>query len=229
MQLELPPGFAIWTAVGPVPLLLFGLDGRLSRVEGAVLVAWSVVALVGLARSGSALLADENGERVRSPGVRLLAGLVVLTGGGWLLGQGLTSTVTQPWHLADAACNTAVAVSVEAEDVARVAVPARRGRPELGLGNIGATVVHFAALNAGVLALVKPLPLGARHHALLPPRRGGKPSDSCCAAADPQAARTDRRRRVDRPLRRLRRHRDRHLDVTSAGVVLNEAGAADLQ
>ena len=93
MQLELPPGFAIWTAVGPVPLLLFGLDGRLSRVEGAVLVAWSVVALVGLARSGSALLADENGERVRSPGVRLLAGLVVLTGGGWLLGQGLTSTV----------------------------------------------------------------------------------------------------------------------------------------
>jgi cation:H+ antiporter len=53
-----------------------------------------------------------------------------------------------------------VAVSVEAEDVARVAVPARRGRPELGLGNIGATVVHFAALNAGVLALVKPLPLG---------------------------------------------------------------------
>src|SRR6266516_7958317 len=49
MQLELPPRFAIWTAVAPVPLLLFGLDGRLSRVEGAVLVAWSVVALVGLA------------------------------------------------------------------------------------------------------------------------------------------------------------------------------------
>jgi cation:H+ antiporter len=160
MQLELPPRFAIWTAVGPVPLLLFGLDGRLSRVEGAVLVAWSVVALVGLARSGSALLADENGERVRSPGVRVLAGLVVLTGGGWLLGQGLTSTVRNLGISPTLLGNTAVAASVEAEEVARVAVPARRGRPELGLGNIGATVVHFAALNAGVLALVKPPPLG---------------------------------------------------------------------
>lgn len=160
MQLELPPRFAIWTAAGPVPLLLFGLDGRLSRVEGAVLVAWSVVALVGLARSGRALLADESGERVRSPGVRLLAGLVVLTGGGWLLGQGLTSTVRNVGISPTLLGNTAVAASVEAEEVARVAVPARRGRPELGLGNIGATVVHFAALNAGVLALVKPLPLG---------------------------------------------------------------------
>ena len=160
MQLELPPRFAIWTAAAPVPLLLFGLDGRLSRVEGAVLVAWSVVALVGLARSGRALLADESGERVRSPGVRLLAGLVVLTGGGWLLGQGLTSTVRNLGISPTLLGNTAVAASVEAEEVARVAVPARRGRPELGLGNIGATVVHFAALNAGVLALVKPLPLG---------------------------------------------------------------------
>jgi cation:H+ antiporter len=56
--------------------------------------------------------------------------------------------------------NTAVAASVEAEEVARVAVPSRRGRPELGLGTIGGTIVHFAALNAGVIALVKPLELG---------------------------------------------------------------------
>jgi cation:H+ antiporter len=160
MQLELPRRFAIWTAVAPVPLLLFGLDGRLSRVEGAVLVVWSVVALVGLARSGRALLVDESVERVRSPGIRLLAGLVVLTVGGWLLGEGLTSTVRNLGISQTLLGNTAVAASVEAEEVARVAVPARRGRPELGLGNIGATVVHFAALNAGVLALLKPLPLG---------------------------------------------------------------------
>jgi len=59
-----------------------------------------------------------------------------------------------------AKCNTAVAASVEAEEVARVAVPARRGRPELALGTIGGTIVHFAGLNAGVIALVKPLNLG---------------------------------------------------------------------
>jgi cation:H+ antiporter len=47
----------------------------------------------------------------------------------------------------------------EAEELARVAVPARRGRPELALGNIAGTIIHFAAFNAGVIALVKPLTL----------------------------------------------------------------------
>jgi cation:H+ antiporter len=56
--------------------------------------------------------------------------------------------------------NTALAATVEGEELARVAVPARRGRPELGLGNIAGTLVHFSALNAGIIALVKPLALG---------------------------------------------------------------------
>jgi hypothetical protein len=47
--------------------------------------------------------------------------------------------------------NTALAATVEAEELARVAVPARRGRPELALGNIAGTIVHFAALNAGLI------------------------------------------------------------------------------
>ena len=36
MRVALPRRFAAWTAVAPVPLLLFALDGQLSRVEGAV-------------------------------------------------------------------------------------------------------------------------------------------------------------------------------------------------
>jgi cation:H+ antiporter len=143
-----------------LPLLGFALDGRLSRAEGALLVAWSVVALVGLARTGRDLLGDEGEERMRRPAIRLLIGLSVLTGGGWLLGAGLRSTVGNLGVSQTLLGNTVVAASVEAEEVARVAVPARRGRPELGLGNISATVVHFAAFNAGVIAVVKPLTLG---------------------------------------------------------------------
>lgn len=67
MQVDLPPRFAVWTAVAPPPLLAVALDGRLSRVEGAVLIAWSVLALVGLARSGRLLLADDREERTRWP------------------------------------------------------------------------------------------------------------------------------------------------------------------
>jgi cation:H+ antiporter len=160
MRVALPPRFALWIAAAPLPLLVFAEDGHLSRAEGALLVAWWVISLVGLAVSGRDLLADESAERVRRPGLRLLAGLGVLTGGGWLIGEGLKSTVRHVGISATLLGNTAVAASVEAEEVARVAVPARRGRPELALGTIGGTIVHFAGLNAGVIALVKPLDLG---------------------------------------------------------------------
>jgi cation:H+ antiporter len=160
MRVVLPPRFALWIAAAPLPLLVLAEDGHVSRVDGAVLVAWWVISMAGLAVSGRDLLADEDAERVRRPGVKLLAGLGFLTGGGWLLGEGLKSTVRHLGISATLLGNTAVAASVEAEEVARVAVPARRGRPELALGTIGGTIVHFAGLNAGVIALVKPLNLG---------------------------------------------------------------------
>jgi cation:H+ antiporter len=158
VKVELPPRFALWTAIAPAPLLAFGLGGRLSRVEGAALVLWSIVALVGLAHTGHDLLVGEDEEdHARWPGLRLLGGLALLTGGGWLIGQGLRTTVRQLGISATLLGNTALAATVEAEELARFAVPARRGRPEIGLGNIAGTVVHFAALNAGIIALVKPL------------------------------------------------------------------------
>jgi cation:H+ antiporter len=160
VAVELPARFAVWTAVAPLPLLAFGIDGHISRPEGALLVIWSIVALIGLALSGRDLTPDEDEERVRRPGLRLLAGLGVLTGGGWLLGAGLLTTVRQLGIPQTLLGNTALAATVEAEELARFAVPARRGRPEIGLGSIAGTVVHFVALNAGVIALVKPLTLG---------------------------------------------------------------------
>lgn len=160
VPVELPPRFALWTAIAPLPLLGFAIDGRLSRPEGAALVAWSVLALVGLARSGRSLLSAEDEDRPRRPGLRLLAGLAVLTGGGWLLAEGLRTTVRQLGVPQTLLGNTALAATVEAEELARFAVPARRGRPEIGLGSIAGTVVHFAGFNAGIIALVKPLALG---------------------------------------------------------------------
>lgn len=126
-----------------------------------MLIAWFGVALAGAARSGRRLLASgDDDEHGRRPLARLLVGLGVLTGGGILLGDGLRAVVR---HLGIAPAllgNTALAATVEAEELARVAVPARRGRPELALGNIAGTIIHFATLNAGVIALVKPLTLG---------------------------------------------------------------------
>jgi cation:H+ antiporter len=160
MAVELPRRFVAWTALAPLPLLTFAVDGRISRLEGALLVLWFGVAIVGAARSGRAFLAGEGDEEhARHAVARLLAGLAVLTGGGWLLGEGLRTVVRHLGVSQTLLGNTALAASVEAEELARVAVPARRGRPELALGNIAGTIIHFAALNAGVIAIVKPLTL----------------------------------------------------------------------
>ena len=69
IRVELPTRFAVWTAVAPLPLLACAIDGHISRIEGGLLVVWSVVALVGLARSGREMLAaEDDDERVRRPG-----------------------------------------------------------------------------------------------------------------------------------------------------------------
>jgi cation:H+ antiporter len=161
IRVELPIRFAVWTAISPLPLFAFAVDGHLSRPEGGLLVVWAVIALVGLALSGRNLLGGEDeDEHVRRPGLRLIAGLALLTGGGWLIGEGLRTTVRQLGVPQTLLGNTALAAAIEAEELARFAVPARRGRPEIALGNIAGTVVHFAALNAGIIAIVKPLSLG---------------------------------------------------------------------
>jgi cation:H+ antiporter len=76
IRVELPRRFVAWTALAPLPLLAFTIDGRISRLEGGLLVGWFVIALVGLARSGRDLLAggDEEHKRHRSPDCWLVLG-----------------------------------------------------------------------------------------------------------------------------------------------------------
>jgi cation:H+ antiporter len=122
MRVDLPRRFAAWVTLAPLPLLAFAVDGQLSRLEGALLVLWFVVALVGAARSGHSLLAGkEDEQRERHAVARLLAGLAVLTGGGWLLGDGLRTVVRHLGVSPTLLGNTALAATVEAEELARVA------------------------------------------------------------------------------------------------------------
>ena len=171
MRVRLPRPALAWTAAAPVPLFLFALDGTLSRLDGGLLLLWFLVALTGLARSGRSLLAADPAETSsRSRLVLLLvAGLGVLTVGGELVGEGIRKTVSQFGISATLLGNTAVAASVEAEELARVALPAKRGRSDVALANVLGTVVHFIAFNAGVIAVGRPLPLdAATRHLHLP-------------------------------------------------------------
>jgi cation:H+ antiporter len=159
IESKLPRNFLIWTALSPLAVVILSLDRDLSRLDGALLIAWFLVALTGVARSGRSLMDREPAARIRRPVLRLLGGLAVLTGGGILLSDGLRRAVSQLGVSDTLLGNTAVAAAVEAEELGRVAVPTRRGRPELALGSIAGTLVHFIAFNIGVIALVKPLRL----------------------------------------------------------------------
>ena len=156
---RLPAATLLWTGLGPLPLLLLGLDGELSRLDGALLLAWFAIALVGLIGSGRRLLQPEAPQPRRRPVAWLVGGLALLAAGGELLAEGIRGVVDRLGVSQTVLGNTVVAASVEAEEVARVAAPSRRDRGDLALGNIAGTIVHFAAFNAGVIALVKPLEL----------------------------------------------------------------------
>jgi cation:H+ antiporter len=159
LRAELSRAALVWTAAAPLPLLALSLGGGLSRLDGAVLIVWFAIAIFGLARSGRYGIGEEEAEQRRRPLIPLLGGLAILTVGGDLLAQGIKGVVDRLGVSQTLLGNTVVAASVEGEEVARVVAPTRRGRGDLALANVTGTIIHFISLNAGVIALVKPLAL----------------------------------------------------------------------
>ena len=160
LEARLPSAVLVWTATAPAPLLFVSVDGEISRLDGCLLLAWFALAMAGLWRSGRDLLTVDV-ERKSRVLLRVVGGLAVLTVAGELLAEGIQRAVAHLGISEALLGNTAVAAGVEAEEIGRVAVPARRGRGDIGLGNVVGTIVHFAAFNAGVIALVRPLDLGS--------------------------------------------------------------------
>jgi cation:H+ antiporter len=164
IRVSLPRQFLLTTAFAGAPLALLAADGSLSRVDGGILIATFCVAMVVLHRSTGAQSEgdpdDEDNSRGKShPWARLLGGLAAMTVGGELLGSGLHGVVSRFGVSSTLLGNTAIAALTEAEEIGRVAVPARRGRPDVAAANIGGTAIHFLTLNAGILAVVLPLHL----------------------------------------------------------------------
>jgi len=169
IRAALPDAVLLWAAVAPLPLLALGLDGDLSRLDGILLLAWASIAIGGIAYAGRAQLGDELPAQRKHSILRMLGGLAVLSGAGVALGDGLHRVVTSFGISQSLLGNTAVAASVEIEEVGRVAVPTRHGRGDIALGNVFGTIAHFAAFNAGVIAIVRPIHLdAASRHLHLP-------------------------------------------------------------
>jgi cation:H+ antiporter len=157
----LPAPFVALTALSGLPLFIVAADGQLSRGDGVILIAWFALAMITLFRTAGDLATadqddDEASER-RWPLLWLTGGLVGMGVGGELLGNALRAAFLGFGVSPTLLGNTAIAALTEAEELGRVAIPARRGRADVAAANIGGTAIHFLSLNAGILALVHPL------------------------------------------------------------------------
>jgi cation:H+ antiporter len=153
-------------------VLLFGLlalDGRLSRLDGGVLLAAYAAAIACvflLSRRGVTLEPREAKELVEAErlGRWQAAGLLVLALAAILAGSELivrsSEALLERFGISDTLYGmTLLAFLVSIEELARELPAALRGRPEISLGNVVGSALAFFLMNAGAIALVRPVPV----------------------------------------------------------------------
>lgn len=147
------------------------LDGQLSRVDGVLLLTTFVLAVLYLLRLGRRGLdiqpAGEVGHRLQKgniPGKWPSIGLFILSlaaiaVGSEMLVQG-AQTLLARFHIADLPFGmTILAFAVSIEELERELPAARQGRPDISFGNVLGSILAFFLCNAGIIAMVRPVPV----------------------------------------------------------------------
>jgi cation:H+ antiporter len=149
-------------AVATALAIALGADSRLSRVDGAVLLAsfFPLVAAVVLRRpKADPLAAAESppAPRPRHLVLRVAGGLAGLLVGAELLVFGTQRIVSELRFSETVFGLLVVAAAVSFEEVVLEALPAFRGFPELSVGNALGTLIFLLTGSLGVIVLVRPI------------------------------------------------------------------------
>jgi len=170
MRFEQVPKQIIAVPVLAVLLLgILGVDGLLSRIDGAVLLlgfALSVVYLLRLSKRGidikptgevaETLEEAEELSKWKSFGLLLLSLAAVIIGSEMLVTG--SETIIARLGLSDTVFGmTILALLVSIEELARELPAAKKGRPEISFGNVAGSILAFFLFNAGIIALVSPV------------------------------------------------------------------------
>ena len=168
---QVPPQVLAVQMLAVVLLAALALDGQLSRVDGGLLLAGFGLAILYLVRIGRRGLdikaSGEVGHRLQkgnipgkwpSLGLFLLS-LVAIVVGSELLVSG-AQTLLQRFEISDLPFGmTVLAFLVSIEELERELPAARQGRPDISFGNVLGSILAFFLCNAGVIALVQPVPI----------------------------------------------------------------------
>ena len=159
---------AAWMVAGGVLIVLFSWDLTLNRVCSGALLALAVAYLVwdfiGIlkARAGSAEVEqdDDQGELAKAVGWFTLGGVLILLGSRLLVssGQGLAEALGVPSAIIGLSI---IAIGTSVPELVTGVTAARKGVPDLSLGNIiGANVLNLFLI-VGLSGTIRPLVLDA--------------------------------------------------------------------
>jgi cation:H+ antiporter len=152
----------------PLAALIAGLPiifGATPRWTGVVLLGAFGLALSYLVRAARGHRftvgdAERSAERGRSLGKAALltaGGIVVIAIGGELVAIGAEGLISTIGLSAGLVGMVITPVAIEAEEVIRQVILARRGYGDVSAGNAVGTVLYFALFNLGLIALLTPV------------------------------------------------------------------------
>jgi cation:H+ antiporter len=172
MRFEQAPKRVLMVPVLAVLLLgALALDSQLSRIDGVILLAGfalSIVYLLRLSRRGvdikptgevaETLEEAEELSKWKSLGLLVLSLAAIIVGSETLV-RG-AEVIIGKVGLSDTVFGmTILAFLVSIEELAREVPAARKGRAEITFGNVAGSVLAFFLFNAGIIALVRPVPI----------------------------------------------------------------------
>jgi cation:H+ antiporter len=150
-------------AVATALSIALAADGRLSRLDGALLLAFffPLVVAVVLRRPQTEPRAGERPVRPKLLVLKVVGGLVGLVIGAELLVFGTQRVVSELGFSETVFGLLVVAAAVSFEEVVLEALPAFRGFPELSVGNALGTLVFLLTGSLGVIILARPIDVPA--------------------------------------------------------------------
>ncbi len=168
LRVHLPRGVVLLMPAAAVVAGLPILFPRTPRWTGAVLLlafALAITYLIVASRHHEFLSPGEGEDEEREGKNRSILSLGVITGvgiaaitlGGELVAYGAETVIRLGGVSAGLIGVIVTPAAIEAEEVIRQVIPARRGRPDVSAGNAIGTVIYFLLFNLGLIALLTPV------------------------------------------------------------------------
>jgi cation:H+ antiporter len=105
---------------------------------------------------------EKAGRSVWVAGALTLGGIIAIAVGGELVALGSEGLVTTIGLGAGLVGMVITPAAIEAEEIIRQVIPARRGYADVSAGNVVGTVLYFVLFNLGLIALLTPVAVPSR-------------------------------------------------------------------